>query len=114
MKDNFDLHSWNKRRYLKEGINDRISRINIVYTTFGQFYGAYIYEYESEEGTMGTKNWDKKLGLKDANALIKYLDIKGEFPFKLSFGDNKGLDDIVKQLKEMGIDAEWDDYMDVS
>ena len=84
MEDNFDLYSWNKKRYLKEGINDRISRINIVYTTFGQFYGAYIYEYESEEGTMGTKSWDKKLDHNDANALLKYLDIKGDLPFKLS------------------------------
>ena len=37
MRDNFDLYSWNKKRYLKEGINDRISRINVVYTTFGNF-----------------------------------------------------------------------------
>ena len=113
MKDNFDLYSWNKKRYLKEGINDRISRINIVYTTFGQFYGAYIYEYESEEGTMGTKNWDKKLRADDTNALLKYLGINEEVPFKLSFGDDKNLDKIVKQLKDSGIDAEWDDYMDV-
>jgi len=114
MEDNFDLYSWNKKRYLKEGINDRISRINIVYTTFGQFYGAYIYEYESEEGTMGTKSWDKKLAHNDANALLKYLDIKGDLPFKLSFGDDAKLDGIVKELKKMGINAEWDDYMDVS
>jgi hypothetical protein len=114
MKDNFDLYSWNKKRYLKEGINDRISRINIVYTTFGQFYGAYIYEYESEEGTMGTKNWDKKLRIDDTNALLNYLGIDGEVPFKLSSGNDIDLDGIVKQLKNSGIDAEWDDYMDVS
>ena len=114
MRDNFDLYSWNKKRYLKEGINDRISRINVVYTTFGQFYGAYIYEYDSEEGTMGTKTWDKKLKVDDTNALLKYLDIDGEIPWKLSFGDDEKLNDIIKQLKSLGIDAEWDDYMDVS
>jgi|TARA_B100000780_G_C21074543_1_gene432535 hypothetical protein len=114
MKDSFDLYSWNKKRYLKEGINDRISRINVVYTTFGQFYGAYIYEYDSEEGSMGVKTWNKKLRSDDTNALLKYLDIKGEFPFTLRTGDDKELDDIIKQLKAMGIDAEWDDYMDVS
>ena len=29
-------------------------------------------------------------------------------------GDDEKLDSIVKQLKDMEIDAEWDDYMDVS
>ena len=33
---------------------------------------------------------------------------------KLSFGDDEKLNDIIKQLKSLGIDAEWDDYMDVS
>lgn len=29
-------------------------------------------------------------------------------------GDDEKLDSIVQQLKDMEIDAEWDDYMDVS
>ena len=73
MRDNFDLYSWNKKRYLKEGLK-----------------------------------------VDDTNALLKYLDIDGEFPWKLSFGDDEKLNDIIKQLKSLGIDAEWDDYMDVS
>ena len=29
MKDNFDIHDWNKKRYLKEGINDRVLKANL-------------------------------------------------------------------------------------
>ena len=29
MKDNFDIHEWNKNRYLKEGINDRVLKANL-------------------------------------------------------------------------------------
>ena len=29
MKDNFDVHNWNKERYLKEGINDRVLKAKL-------------------------------------------------------------------------------------
>ena len=29
MKDNFDIHKWNKNRYLKEGINDRVLKAKL-------------------------------------------------------------------------------------
>ena len=29
MKDNFDIHEWNKNRYLKESINDRVLKANL-------------------------------------------------------------------------------------
>ena len=29
MKDNFDIHKWNKDRYLKEGINDRVLKAKL-------------------------------------------------------------------------------------
>jgi hypothetical protein len=32
----------------------------------------------------------------------------------MSFGDEDILDNIVKQLQDQGIDASWDDVMDVS
>ena len=37
-----------------------------------------------------------------------------ELPFKMSFGDEDILDSIVNQLQDQGIDASWDDVMDVS
>ena len=42
------------------------------------------------------------------------LGIEGEIPFRIDYGDEKELDNIVKQLQDKGIDAEWNDYMDVS
>lgn len=29
MKDNFDVHNWNKKRYLKEGYNDRVLKAKL-------------------------------------------------------------------------------------
>ena len=106
MKDNFDHYAWNQKRHLAEGLNDRIAAIKILYTDYGQLYSVKI---DDSEG----KRIDK-VGGEDANAILKYLGVEGELPRKLSMGDDEKLDSIVQQLKDMEIDAEWDDYMDVS
>jgi len=106
MKDNFDLHSWNQKRYLEEGLNDRISKINIIYTEQGKLYSVKVEDANGER--IG------KLHVEDTNDLLKMLGIEGEIPFRIDYGDEKELDNIVKQLQDKGIDAEWDDYMDVS
>ena len=48
MKDNFDLHSWNQKRYLEEGLNDRISKINIIYTEQGKLYNVKVEDANGE------------------------------------------------------------------
>jgi|TARA_B110000977_G_scaffold193161_1_gene267736 hypothetical protein len=106
MKDNFDHHAWNQKRHLAEGLNDRIASINIVYTDYGQLYSIKIKDSEG-------KRIDK-VGQKDGQAILDYLGIEGELPFRMQMGDDEKLDDIVKQLNDIGIDAEWNDYMDVS
>ena len=146
MQDKFDLHEWNKKRYLGEldidqninkddegssfnitrggddakmgaeeesdanvvgeGLNDRISKIEIGYTDQGRIYGVKI------EDASGRRLG--KLGSDDFNDLLKMLNINDEIPFKMSFGDEDILDNIVKQLQDQGIDASWDDVMDVS
>ena len=146
MQDKFDLHEWNKKRYLGEldidqninkddegssfnitrggddakmgaeeesdanvvgeGLNDRISKIDIGYTDQGRIYGVKI------EDASGRRLG--KLGSDDFNDLLKMLNINDEIPFKMSFGDEDILDNIVKQLQDQGIDASWDDVMDVS
>ncbi len=106
MKDNFDHYEWNQRKHLTEGLNDRIAKISILYTDFGSFYSFKI---DDAEG----KRIDK-VGVDDGNAILKYLGIEEELPRRLSYGDDSKLDSIVKQLKDIEIDAEWDDYMDVS
>ena len=89
-----------------EGLNDRISKIDIGYTDQGRIYGVKIEDASGKR--LG------KLGQDDFNGLLKMLNINDEIPFKMSFGDEDILDSIVKQLQDQGIDASWDDIMDVS
>lgn len=145
MKDNFDLHEWNKKRYLGEldqydtvnvnkddenssfnitrggddpkmgaelesdvnvvgeGLNDRISKIDIGYTEQGRLYSVKIYDASGKR--LG------KLHLDDTNDLLKMLNIKDELPLRV---EEETLNSIVKQLQDQGIDAKWDDFMDVS
>ena len=151
MKDNFDLHEWNKKRYLGEldlsgeldqydttninkddenssfnitrggddpkigaeeesdanvvgeGLNDRISKIDIGYTEQGRLYSVKIYDASGKR--LG------KLYLDDTNDLLKMLNIKDELPLRV---EEETLNSIVKQLQDQGIDAKWDDFMDVS
>ena len=89
-----------------EGLNDRISKINIGYTEQGRLYGVKIEDASGKR--LG------KLAQDDFNGLLKMLNINDEIPFKMSFGDEDILDSIVNQLQDQGIDASWDDVMDVS
>jgi hypothetical protein len=89
-----------------EGLSDRISKIDIGYTEQGRLYGVKIEDASGKR--LG------KLAQDDANGLLKMLNINDELPFKMSFGDEDILDSIVNQLQDQGIDASWDDAMDVS
>jgi len=89
-----------------EGLNDRISKINIMYTEQGRLYSVKIDDANGKR--LG------KLYLDDTNDLLKMLGINDEIPRNIGFGDEKILDSIVKQLQDQGIDASWDDFMDVS
>ena len=136
----FDLREWNKKRYLGElnidggetnvdnvnidrggddakmgaelesdanvvgeGLSDRISKINIDYTEQGRFYGVKVKDASGKR--LG------KLGQDDANGLLKMLNIEDEIPRRV---EEKILDSVVNQLQDQGIDAEWNDYIDVS
>ena len=142
MQDKFDLHEWNKKRYLGEldfgttggetnidnidvthggddpkigaelesdanvvgeGLSDRISKIDIGYTEQGRLYGVKIEDASGKR--LG------KLGQDDFNGLLKMLNIEDEIPRRV---EEKVLDSIVNQLQDQGIDASWDDIMDVS
>ena len=89
-----------------EGLSDRISKIDIGYTEQGRLYGVKIEDASGKR--LG------KLAQDDANGLLKMLNINDELPFKMSLGDEDILDSIVNQLQDQGIDASWDDVMDVS
>tara|TARA_B110000305_G_scaffold221960_1_gene265176 strand:- start:39 stop:500 length:462 start_codon:yes stop_codon:yes gene_type:complete len=89
-----------------EGLSDRISKIDIGYTEQGRLYGVKIEDASGKR--LG------KLAQDDANGLLKMLNINDELPFKMSFGDEDILDSIVNQLQDQGIDASWNDVMDVS
>ena len=86
-----------------EGLSDRISKINIDYTEQGRFYGVKVEDASGKR--LG------KLGQDDANGLLKMLNIEDEIP---RIVEEKILDSVVNQLQDQGIDAEWNDYIDVS
>ena len=86
-----------------EGLNDRISKIDIGYTDQGRLYSVKIYDASGKR--LG------KLYLDDTNDLLKMLNIKDELPLRV---EEETLNSIVKQLQDQGIDAKWDDFMDVS
>tara|TARA_R110000796_G_scaffold76121_1_gene170323 strand:+ start:1047 stop:1487 length:441 start_codon:yes stop_codon:yes gene_type:complete len=86
-----------------EGLSDRISKINIDYTEQGRFYGVKVEDASGKR--LG------KLGQDDANGLLKMLNIEEKIPRRI---EEKVLDSIVNQLQDQGIDAEWNDYIDVS
>ena len=86
-----------------EGLSDRISKIGIDYTEQGRFYGVKVEDASGKR--LG------KLGQDDANGLLKMLNIEDEIPRRV---EEKILDSVVNQLQDQGIDAEWNDYMDVS
>ena len=108
--DNFDIHEWNKKRYLAESKPEfEVKGINLGYTDYGRFYGAYLYPIAKTVNIpFGTPR--EKLGYLEAKEYIKELtgmDLPSTYKTKV-------LDDIVDALKKKGIYADHDDVMDVS
>ena len=88
---------------------DKTKRIQITYTDFGIFYGAYLHtepEYSIDN------HWFKKLNsIRDVNDFLANHDVV----HRISNGWNiSNLNKIVTELKSKGINAEFDDCMDVS
>ena len=50
MKDNFDHYAWNQKRHLAEGWNDRIGKIEIIYTEPGQGRRLYAVKIDDSVG----------------------------------------------------------------
>lgn len=92
--------------FLSEGLNDRIGKIQIMYTDGGRFYSTKVDDTEGKR--LG------KLFVDDTNDLLQSLGIKEKISDRLELGQEKVLDNIVKQLHKQDIKASWDDSMDVS
>ena len=96
--DNFDVHEWNKKRYLAESKPEfEVKGINLGYTDFGRFYGAYLYPIaQTVNLPFGTPR--EKLHFDEAEKYIKKLtglDLPSRYETKI-------LDDIVDALKKKG------------
>ena len=89
-----------------EDIDFDVKSINMVYTDFGRFYGFNMY---SEPGLKGQR--EKFSFRADVNDFLQSKGIKTEIPEGY---DMDVLDSIVAALKQQGIEAEHNDYMDVS
>jgi hypothetical protein len=86
-----------------------VKGINLGYTDYGHFYGAYLYPVaQTANLPFGTKR--EKLHYQEAEKYIK--DLTGmDLPDTYKTGQ---LDAIVAALKKKGIYADHDDVMDVS
>ena len=84
-----------------EGLSDRISKIDIDYTEQGKLYKIKV----------TAKGKEHRLYPDAFNGLLVMLDINKDIPLRV---EEKVLDSIVNQLQDQGIDAEWNDYIDVS
>jgi len=91
---------------INEGLNDRVAKVVIGYTDSGRLYKVVVSDADGKR--LG------KLHQDDTNDLLKMFNIKDEIPLRISQGDDEVLDSIVKQLQDQGIEASWDDFMDVS
>tara|TARA_Y100001972_G_scaffold39224_1_gene48453 strand:+ start:563 stop:874 length:312 start_codon:yes stop_codon:yes gene_type:complete len=102
--DNFNLHSFYKKQYIAEALANDVDRIQISYTDPGfRFYGMYLYK--------DNKRINKINFFKDVDEYLKNLGINAEIP---RIYDTRTLDKVVDELKEKGIDADYDAAMDVS
>ena len=90
----------------KEEQDSDVKSINMVYTDDGRFYGFNIY---SEPGLKGQR---EKLSFRaDVDDFLRSKGIKMEIPRGY---DEDILDQIVNALRQQGIEAQHNDYMDVS
>ena len=90
----------------KEEQDSDVKSINMVYTDDGRFYGFNIY---SEPGLKGQR---EKLSFRaDVDDFLRSKGIKIEIPQGY---DEDILDQIVNALRQQGIEAQHNDYMDVS
>ena len=89
-----------------EDIDFDVKSIDMVYTDFGRFYGFYMY---SEPGLKGQR--EKFSFRADVDDFLKSKGIETEIPVGY---DTDILDSIVAALRQQGIEAEHNDYMDVS
>jgi len=90
----------------KEEQDSDVKSINMVYTDDGRFYGFNIY---SEPGLKGQR---EKLSFRaDVDNFLRSKGIKIEIPQGY---DEDILDQIVNALRQQGIEAQHNDYMDVS
>jgi len=99
-----------KSLYTEQRDNASYEKVEFVYTEQGgHFYGLDVYENKDQDQRSAKLRYDKaNEWLKDT---LSNLDV--DIPKRYGSG-MKELDDIVKKLEDLGIEASHGDYMDVS
>ena len=87
----------------------KTKRIQITYTDCGIFYGAYLH---AEPVYSIHDNWFNKLRtIRDVNDFLAHLKIIPRIEHRWNY---KLLEKVCAALKEAGINADFDNHMDVS
>ena len=99
-----------KSLYTEQVDNVSYEKVEFVYTEQGgHFYGLDVYENKDQDQRSAKLRYDEaNEWLKDT---LSNLDV--DIPKRYGSG-MKELDDIVKKLEDLGIEAGHGDYMDVS
>jgi hypothetical protein len=108
--DTFDLHEWNKKRYLSrlnESIDFKVKGVDFTYTDYGSLYGIYLYDVPATANVAHKK----KIWKDEAEEWMKTIGIDVEIPRSY---DTSVLKDIVSKLEAKGLVADYNDAMDVS
>lgn len=101
-----ELHSHLGIQEVNEANTSGIDKITITYTDAGRFYKTVVTTKDGKQS---------KLYIEDTDKLFSKLGIKGELERVMSsITGEKHLDDLTQQLQSKGIQADWNDSMDVS
>lgn len=108
--DTFDLHEWNKKRYLSrlnESIDFKVKGVDFTYTDYGRLYGIYLYDVPATANVAHKK----KIWKDEAEEWMKTIGIDVEIPMSYN---TSALKDIISKLEAKGLVADYNDAMDVS
>lgn len=101
-----ELHNYLGIHEVNEANTTGIDKITITYTDAGRFYKTVVTTKDGKQS---------KLYIEDTDKLFSKLGIKGELERVMSsITGEKHLDSLTQQLQSKGIQADWNDSMDVS
>ena len=90
MKDNFDVHKWNKERYLKEGINDRVLKAKLSdldYDILNNYFNGEKFNAPNPDDSLRSINGESDWESWKERTIDRYGDVDVEIDNTLVWYD---------------------------